>query len=267
MKLTNELSYNPLERNKNEISHNPLHHVTTQDLINLGLSLEDIADSYQPSGGGVYHARGPESVGKTLLIAHLYRVLIDSGKYTPCDAVGNLSFKGKYGQGFTTLKSDDLRQFLWDMTHKPYEHKIAVIDEGDSEFPARDFTDKDQTGIALRLWHIAKLHNYVFITSHVGNSTDIIMHLATHFGLYPQKPNFETNSMKFAVANVLDMKTRVWTAYNIIQTMLIYNRRELTEDTDSENQKIRPSLLKKKKNQAQTVSEPELDLKSEMSLD
>src|SRR4030042_1856185 len=51
------------------------------------------------SEGGVYHARGAESKGKTLLIAHLYRELIDKGLFTPADAVGNLAFKGKYGIG------------------------------------------------------------------------------------------------------------------------------------------------------------------------
>ena len=52
------------------ISQNPLDHVTKQDLLDLGLSYEDIISAYQPSGGGVYHARGAESVGKTLWLAH-----------------------------------------------------------------------------------------------------------------------------------------------------------------------------------------------------
>ena len=142
-----------------EYSTNPLDYVTKNDLLELGLTSEDITTAYQPSGGGVYHARGAESMGKTLWIAHFYRYLIDNKLYSPSEAVGNITLKGKYAQGYQTLKGDDLRQYLWDLTHKPYQHKIVIVDEADSEFPARFFTDKEQTEIALRLWHTAKLHN------------------------------------------------------------------------------------------------------------
>ena len=231
-----------------KISQNPLDYVTVNDLLKLGLSQEEIKEAYQPSAGGVYHARGAEGMGKTLWVAHKYRYLIDKKYFNPTDAVGNLTFKGKYGVGYQTLKSDSLRQYLWDLTHKPYQDKIVIIDEADSEFPARSFTDKEQTEIALRLWHTAKLHNYIFLTSHIGNSVDVIMHLASHFYIYPQQPNFVTNTMDFGVVNILDMNTSKWVASDIISTMLIYNRRELTEDTESEQTKLRPSALKRKKN-------------------
>ena len=222
------------------ISQNPLDHVTKQDLLDLGLSYEDIISAYQPSGGGVYHARGAESVGKTLWLAHYYRYLIDKGYYTPYDAVGNITFKGKYSIGYQVLKGDSLRQYLWDLTHKPYQHKIVIIDEADSEFPARLFTDKEQTEIALRLWHTAKLHNYIFLSSHLGNSTDVIIHLASHFYVFPRKPDFATNTLDFTIANGLDLTIGNWTAQDVIKTMLIYSRRELTEDTDNEESKSRP---------------------------
>ena len=228
-------------------TENPLNYVTQEDIDELGLSFEELSQSYQPSSGGVYHARGAESMGKTLWIAHFYRGLIDSGMFTPFDAVGNLTFKGKYGVGFETLKGDRLREYLWDLTHKPYRHKIVIIDEADSEFPARDFTDKEQTEISLRLWHTAKLDNYVLITSHKGNSTDIIMFLATHYFIYPNQPSFQYNELDFTVANELDNTISDWTAYDIIKTMLIYNRTELTEQTEEESNKTRPSLLKKTK--------------------
>ena len=233
----------------NKISRNPLDYVTQKDIEELGLTPDELLQSYQPSKGGVYHARGAESMGKTLWIAHKYRYLIDKGLYSPSEAVGNITFKGKYSYGYQTLKSDDLRQYLWDLTHVPYEHKIVIIDEADSEFPARLFNDKEQTEIALRLWHTAKMHNYVLMTSHIGNSVDIIMHLASHYYIFPRQPNFETNTMDFTIANGLDVILSNWTAYDIIKTMLIYNRRELTEDTTSEQIKIRPSLLKRAKKQ------------------
>ena len=158
----------------NNVSQNPLDYVTIEELLELGLTEEDIKKAYQPSAGGVFHARGSEGMGKTLWVAHKYRYLIDNGLFTPSDAVGNLAFKGKYGYGYQVLKGDNLRQYLWDLTHKPYQNKIVIIDEADSEFPARLFTNAEQTEIALRLWHIAKLHNFIFLTSHIGNSVDAL---------------------------------------------------------------------------------------------
>lgn len=244
--------------NDDYASHNPLDYVTVSELLDLGLTLQDIQESYQPSSGGVYHARGAESQGKTLWIAHFYRYLIDKGLFTPFDAVGNMAFKGKYAEGFETLKGENLRQYLWDMTHKPYKHKIVIVDECDSEFPARLFTEKEQTEIALRLWHTAKLGNYVLLSSHLGKSTDVIMHLASHFYVFPHQPVFATDTMDFSIANALDLNVSDWVASDVIKTMLIYNRRELTEETEVEQTKIRPSLVKQNKSQRQAVVD-ELD--------
>lgn len=238
---------------------NPLDYLTLEQINKLELTPNELNNSYQPSNGGVFHARGAESTGKTLLLAHYYRYLIDSGLYIPSDAVGNITFKGKYGLGYTVLKGDDLRQYLWDLTHKPYEHKIVFVDEADSEFPARFFTDAEQTEIALRLWHTAKLHNYIFFTSHLGNSTDIIIHLATHYYLYPNMPDFEAQTMDFTIINGLDVEITNWTAYDIISTMLIYNRRELTEKIEDEQAKTRPSKGTRKKKVKVSSEDIEID--------
>ena len=72
-------------------SNNPLDYVTPESLSELGLSIDEIDTAHQPSGGGVFHARGAESMGKTLWVAHYYRYLIDKGFYTPYDAVGNIT--------------------------------------------------------------------------------------------------------------------------------------------------------------------------------
>ena len=245
---------------ENNVSHNPLDYVTLEELTKLGLTLQDIEEAYQPSSGGVYHARGAESQGKTLWIAHWYRYNIDKGFYMPSDAVGNMTLKGKYAYGYQVLKGDNLRQYLWDLTHKPYRHKIVIIDEADSEFPARSFSEKEQTEISLRLWHTAKLGNLVLISSHLGNSTDVIMHLATHYLIFPRKPDFATNTMEFSVANALDLTIEDWTAHDVIKTMLIYGRKELTENTEEEQNKIRPSLAKKKTIQRQDAVDLDAEL-------
>ena len=238
---------------------NPLDYVSQKDIEDLGLSSNELLDAYQPSGGGFYHARGGEGKGKTLFIAHLYRYLIDSKEFSPFDATGNMSFKGKYGQGFTVRKGQELREYLWNLTHVPYQNKIVIIDEADSEFPARSFTDREQTEIATRMWHVNKLHNYILMSSHVGNSTDLIFHLASHYLVLPDTPNFETNSLDFTIINNLELWTDDFTAHDIIKTMLIYKRRELTEDT-IDSQRNRP--IKKSR---QTLEESDdLDVEAEL---
>jgi len=248
------------------ISKNPLDYVTKQELQELGLSYEDIDNAYQPSAGGVFHCRGVESTGKTLWIAHRYRWLIDKGFFTPDEAVGNMTFKGKYAYGYTCLKGDDLREYLWDLTHKPYKHKIVIIDEADTEFPARFFSDTEQTEIGLRLWHTAKLHNHIFLSSHKGNSVDIIMHLATHYYIFPDKPDFESNTLNFTVGNKLDYELSHWTAYDVIKTMLIYNRREMTENTSEDMNKKRPSKRKKKREKIPDDLDIDIELELEKGL-
>lgn len=207
---------------------NPLHFVTLKDIKELGLTPEELATSYQPSSGGVYHARGAEGVGKTLLIAHIYRLLIDSGKFTPFDAVGNLTFKGKYGKGFTTLKGQELFDYLLDFSDKLPKHRIIIVSEIDREFPARFFTSKDQTKIALSMWEIQKIDSYFLTDSHLGNSTDLIIHLGSHYMLYPDGVNWQEQSIDFTVVNNLELSIDDFTAHDVIKTMLIYNRCETT---------------------------------------
>lgn len=242
-----------------KISKNPLDYVTLSDIEKLGLTVNDLDSAYQPSIGGVYHTRGGENKGKTLWIAHRIRYLVDNGFISPCDGVGNLSFKGKYGIGFQVLKGDDLRQYLWDMTHKPYKNVWVVIDEIDSEFPARFFVDKEQTEIALRLWHTSKLGNRVFMSSHIGNSADVIFHLATHYYIYPNFPNFITNSLQYTVYDRLHHTISDWETKDIILSMLIYNRGELTENTGEEQSKVRPSLIKNKKSKSPILDDLDFD--------
>jgi len=207
---------------------NPLDYVSQQDIAELGLSQEEIDTAYQPSSGGVYHARGAEGTGKTLWLAHFYRQLIDSGKFTPFDAVGNLTFKGKYGHGFTTLKGQDLFEYLLKFSRELPKHKIVIISEIDREFPARFFSSREQTEIALSMWEVQKIDSYFLIDSHLGNSTDLIFHLGSHYLVLPEKPSFETNSMDFTLISNLELWTSEFTAHDIIKTMLIYNRCETT---------------------------------------
>lgn len=248
----------------NKISTNPLDYVTLADILELGLTPSDIKQAYQPSSGGVYHARGAENQGKTLWIAHFYRYLVDHKIISPYDTVGNMSFKGKYAIGYTVLKGDDLKDYLWQMTHIPLTGKCVIIDEADSEFPARLFTDKEQTEIATKLWHTSKLGNYVLLSSHLGNSVDVIIHLASHYYIYPLTPDFATNSLDFVVDNRLDLEITDWTAHDIIKTMLIYNRKESTENAETERNKVRPSLAKKAKKQLENnLPDDDIDIMKE----
>lgn len=213
---------------------------TQKDFRELGLTPEELETSYQPSGGGNFHARGTENSGKSCLIAHIYRYLIDKGEYSPFEGTGNLTFKGKYGVGYTVRKGEILHQYLWDLTHIPLRHKIVIIDEIDSEFPARLFSSRRQTKIALRMWHTAKLHNYILYSSHLGRSTDLIWDLATHYALYPKGINWQDSTIDFSVIDALHKRTSEQTAYDVLRTMLIYNRQEITEDTEEDKKELMP---------------------------
>lgn len=241
---------------------NPLDFVTQKDIEELGLTAEDLRTAYQPSRGGVYHLRGGEGRGKTLLGSHFYRNWVNKGIVKPERSYGNLTFKGKYGKGFTTLKGQAFHEFLWKLTHDETMRDLFIfIDEIDSEFPARSFSQKEQTEIATRMWHTNKLGNRVIMTSHKGKSADLIFHLASHFVILPEKPSFKTNSLDFTFIDDLDFWHDDFTAHDIIKTMLIYNRCELTEDMNFERAKPRP-------NKDQTIDDdlPEaIDAEAEMA--
>jgi hypothetical protein len=239
---------------------NPLDYVTKQDILDLGLSPEELSTSYQPSSGGVYHARGAEGTGKTLWIAHFYRHLIDSGKFTPYDTVANLTFKGKYGQGLTTLKGQELFDYLLNFSRTLPKHRIVIVSEIDREFPARFFSSKEQTEIALTMWEVQKIDSYFLLDSHIGNSTDLIFHLGSHYLILPEKPDFETNTMNFTFINNLELWTDDFTAHDVIKTMLIYNRCETTV-VSSHNDKKKTQQIEKS---TELDIDTELDLSAEL---
>lgn len=243
---------------------NPLDFVTERDIIELGLTPNDLTMSYQPSTGGVFHIRGAEGKGKTLWGAHYYRYCIDNNLVLPANGVGNLEIKGKYGDGWTVLKGQKLHEYLWNLTHVPYRNKFIFIDEIDSEFPARFFSSREQTEIAIRLWHTHKLGNRVIMTSHKGNSTDVIFHLASHYVILPDTPNFETNSLDFTFIDNLKLRYSEQTAHDIIKTMLIYNRQELTEET---NEQLSYADVTKKSKKKSTSVDMEVDLEQSMNFE
>lgn len=197
------------------------------------------------SKGANIHYRGAQDKGKTLLMVLTYEYLIDNFGYTPDEAVGNLHIlNSKYNKGYKVLKGDSLRQYLWDMTHKPYRHKIVMIDEIDSEFPARFFQDREQTEIALRMWHNIKLKNYILFTSHLGNGSDLIFSLSANMMVMPYGINWQENSLDFTVIDGFNCEVFDMTANNVIRVMNDYDRWEVTENTDEDKQRERP--VKKK---------------------
>jgi len=216
---------------------NPLDFVSKKEVEELGLSPDEINNAYQPSQGGVYHCRGEEGTGKTLWIAHFVRDKIDSGEFSPSDCYGNITLKGKYSYGYHMLRGDELYQHLKDLYEKPLRHTITIISEIDLEFPARFFGTKEQTIIALGMWQMLKFDNYVLYDSHTGNSTDLIFHLASHYIVLPETPDFETQSLDFTLIDKLHQDVSYWTALDIIKTMLIYNRQETTASFKNMKQK------------------------------
>lgn len=216
------------------------------DDLSLPFSLPDISKlpdgEIKKAGGANIHFKGTQDKGKTMLMIMFYRYLIKQCGYSPKDGVGNLSLS-KYGDGFQTLKGDDLHQYLWDLTHKPYRDKIVMIDEIDSEFPARFHQDRDQTEIALRMWHNRKLRNYIMFTSHLGRGADLIFDLATNFVIFPSFPKWDEDKIDFTVFNKLDLIVSEFEAFGIYDIVGTYDRWEMTEKTSEDSQRKR----KKKK--------------------
>jgi hypothetical protein len=143
------------------------------------------------------------------------------------------------------LRGEALYQHLRDLYEKPLRHTITIISEIDLEFPARFFGTKEQTIIALGMWQMLKFDNYVLYDSHTGNSTDLIFHLASHYIVLPETPNFETQSLDFTLIDKLHQETSYWTALDIVKTMLIYNRQETTANFKNLKSK---KVIKEKEN-------------------
>ena len=80
--------------------------------------------------------------------------------------------------------------------------------------------------------------------------------------MFPRKPDFATNTLDFTIANGLDLTLGDWVAQDVIKTMLIYSRRELTEDTDIEQGKVRPV-----KNHKIIKQQPEFDIDIDAELE
>lgn len=203
---------------------------------------------YQESGGGNVLAKGSQDMGKTLLLVHTCRELVKNWGYTTEEIVGNVTLYGELS-GSLTLKGEQLRDYLWRVIHVPYRHKIIIIDEIDTEFPARFFTDREQTEIATRLWHNKKLRNWFLYSEHLGRGTDVIFDLAANFELIPHGVNFTKNELEFTLINGLDLEISNEVATDIIATCSMYNRWELTENTEEDVKRVRPSILRKLKQQ------------------
>lgn len=209
-------------------------------------SIKNGITPHSKSGGGNYHFRGSQDKGKTLMMVHFYRLLISLYGYLPSEAVGNLTITGGIGieKGYQVLKGEKLHQYLWDLTHKPLRHKIVFIDEIDSEFPARFFQSREQTEIALRMWHSKKLHNYILFSSHLGRGSDLIFDLSANFEIIPHGVNWDNGTIDATVINGLDLTTTIWQASDIFTTMHIYDREETTEHTEEDSKKLRPKSKK-----------------------
>jgi hypothetical protein len=223
------------------------------------------------SGGANIHFRGYQDMGKTMCMVRFYQHLVDAWGYSPNESVGNLHigseltntnpslhYGGKYGTGYQALKGDDLRQYLWDMTHKPYRHRIVMIDEIDSEFPARMFQSREQTEIMLRLWHNKKLRNFIMYTSHLGEGTDLILRLATNFEILPHGIDWINNCIPITVINALDGDVYDAEVPGVNEAIENYDRWEMTEKTEEDSEKQRPLSKAQKALLKETDSEGKL---------
>jgi len=226
-------------------------------------------DFWESSGGGNIEIAGHIHQGKTVLMAHLDRLIKEYYGYI--NSVGNLTLHGELGKNHTILKGDNLRNWLLECTHIPYRNMLVNIDEIDSLAPARSSSNAWQTELAIRLWHSEKLRNWVIYTDHrlppeeeFEHSTDLIIQKAANFVLWPQGIDWVNDSLDVLVENRnTGEKPYVLTAHYITSTMRLYSRHEATENTEEDMERlqvIKSNSRAKKRKQSELTNNGKVSL-------
>lgn len=160
--------------------------------------------------------------GKTIsMIATAIEYVVNGG-YTWSECIGNVSLRVK-DDGYTYMDNSEIRRYVSDMYKNNVRHKILLLDEIDSVFPARFFKNDDQTGALVGLWQDEKAFHKILYTTHLGKSTDKIIRDSTQILIIP---NFdrELDMVQLKVINGDELKVGYKYIHNISRFYWIYNR-------------------------------------------
>jgi len=123
-----------------------------------------------------------KDVGKTLTAVAMVKYFILERGYDPREVYAN--FEIRY-PGCHALTSEGIRQLIGQIMHLGWRHKIIVIDEANTVFPARLWGDKERTKELLSLWQDVKMFHKIIYTSHIGRAVDLLLRQATDFDIIP----------------------------------------------------------------------------------
>ena len=132
--------------------------------------------------------RGVQDSGKTALMVGKIRDLLMNGLkwsdgYRPDDVIVNFPL---YIEGVHVFNNKELREYIGKMVHDGIEHKIIGIDEADRVFPARFWSNKEQSEALIGLWQDVKLNHQIFWVAHEGTGVDLILRETAQVLLMPE---------------------------------------------------------------------------------
>lgn len=121
--------------------------------------------------------------GKTTKLVRDYLWLLSAGSYTGYETISNLKIDVK---GLTFVDNERMKYEMYHgLAIRQDRHKIYIVDDASSVFPARGYSDKTQSEILQHIWKDSKLFNYIMFSSHVGKSVDLILDNATNYLFIP----------------------------------------------------------------------------------
>jgi len=147
--------------------------------------------------------RAFQDKGKTALAIGTILELCAHNGYAYDEIVANLHLKLPVENQPHSLTNPQMRAYVRQMVTKGLKHKIVLLDEADRLFPARFWSQKEQTDALIGLWQDYKLFNYIIYTAHEGTSVDIVLRQVTQIELRPEYDD-KNNCIPFTIYNAVD---------------------------------------------------------------
>lgn len=131
---------------------------------------------------GIYEYCGVQRSGKsTLMVRDTCLKILPF--YNPSDIICNFPI---FLSGIKWYETNDLIDYILYIRMRKLRHKVIIMDEAGQSLTARGFKDKRQTDLVNFLWQFPKRDIILLYASNPGNSTDIIMRLATTCTILPR---------------------------------------------------------------------------------
>jgi hypothetical protein len=168
--------------------------------------------------------KGIQDCGKTATMVACIREHLLCDGYKPEEVFVNFKLNIS---GVNCLTNANMKQFIRDMINHGYTHRIIGITEADRIFPARFWSNKEQTETLLGLWQDEKLFNIIYYDAHIGTSVDLVLRQTRQMSLIP-KYNKRLNRIRVLFINGLFQKEYYKVIENVSEKVFpYYNRWEV----------------------------------------